>query len=994
MRCVHWVFTLFFFLLLGKVCAQDCRPQNDSMVLVDFFGATNGGSWKVRWNLNRPFKDWHGISVNQAGCVTAILLSDNNLQGNIPDLNLPFLVKLDVSDNNMLSTLPAFSKVQKLQHLNISKNRFHGSLPALKNSAGMEVLIANHNRLDGSLPDYSHMTEIQILNLANNALSGTVSFLSMMDQLSYLNLRNNNFHGNLPILHNKSNLTEIDVSQNQFSGPLPVIDRLGQMTKANFSENKLTGSFTWPKEVSVLQELNISHNRLSDTLPATGPIGKLEKFYASGNRFSGPIPHLDLPHLRELLLDGNQLTGSIPVFDDLPVLEQFSLRKNELEDVDFTHEYLNQIIFSDISENRLTFQDVVPFRNFRGGTIVLFPQKNFNFLFDSFTVTKGNNYTIKLDTDEDHFNTEYRWFQNGERINQHLNKEYFISNTIPQDAGTYTVTMTNSTFPGVSIMSDTFTLVVNCPQVIEERQIKLCPGEIFTYKGRTYDADTTFADSVFSQNEFVCDSLYLFTVETFQPDTVHAMSELCEGEVYYFGPDSLELTQSGSYLDTFTNLGGCDSIVRLDLRFRPVYHETRDVGLCPGEEFHYEDSVYHTDVDLVDSFSSIYGCDSIVTLQVRFSDPVRTTTRYDLCSGDSILLNGQYFSTSTSWTDTLSARGGCDSIATVQVVVHDQYEKTINVELCSPDTYEWQDRKLSSSGRYSDTLQTIFGCDSIVHLNLTIAPSYFSRDTIYMCPGDSVFFNTGWLTGPGIYFSERTSVSGCDSVNVLEIMLQEYAEKELVLDRCMGDTVRINEKSYTRSGMYTDTLFSETSCDTLITIDLSFTELVLMDSTIVGTGTTDSTGSITVEAGGGQAPYRYAWNTGDTTALLDSVAAGDYTLTITDSLGCSAIFELTVPVMTFVWQSVEKKSWIKVRPNFVDRSSRTSVYLDVQEGMRGSTISLYNEMGQEVSKKSFDVLESGHSMIWELGSYPAGVYYFHIREEGTSAFQVERLVVL
>lgn len=993
MKVVRLLVILFFLAYSGLVSAQDCRPQNDSMVLVDFFGATKGGSWKVKWNMNKPVRNWNGVSVNQAGCVTSITLPDNNLQGNIPDLDLPFLIKVDVSDNKMLSKLPAFSKVKNLQHLNISKNRFHGSLPLLKNSPKMEIFLANNNQLDGSIPDYSHMTELQSLNLSDNQLTGPVSLLSAMDQMNYLNISNNSLQGNMPELKNKSALTVVDLSQNKLTGDLPEVDGLRLLTKINFSGNQLTGSFIWPVNVPELKEIDISHNQLSDTIPNTGPVGKLEEFFASGNRFTGRIPSMDLPLLRQLLLSENQLTGSIPDFADLPGLEQFSFRKNELENIEFTPDFINRIVFADVSENRLTFQDVVPFRNFRGNTIGLFPQKNFHFLFDSFTVTKGNNYTIKLDTDEDHPDTDFQWFKDGDRLKLNIDKDYFISNSIPQDAGKYTVTMTNSRFPGFSILSDTFSLVVDCPQVIEERNIYLCPGESFLYKGMVYERDTMFADSVNSQSEYVCDSLYLFHIQTYKPDTVHAESELCRGEVYYFGPDSLQLTQSGSYLDTFSNLGGCDSIVMLDLKFRPSYREARDVGLCPGDSLTFQDSVYYADVELVDSFTSVYGCDSIVTLKVQFSDPIRTTTTYDLCEGDSVQLDGQYYSSPVSWTDTLSAKAGCDSISTVKVVVHKSYEKTINVKLCSPETYEWQDRKLSSSGKYSDTLRTTYGCDSIVHLNLTVSPSYSTRDTTFICQGDSVFFNKTWLNEPGIYFSEKSTVSGCDSLNVLEVMLQDYAEMNILEEICLGDTLIINDKRYTRSGVYTDTLFSEESCDTLVTIDLSFTELVIADSTIVGTGTTDSTGSIAVEADGGQAPYRYEWSTGDSTATLDSVVAGDYTLTVTDSLGCTGEFTLTVPVMTFVWQPVEKKSWISVRPNYLDRSSRTSVYLDVKESMRESKISLFNEMGQEMSRKSFDVLEPGHSIIWELGTYPAGVYYFHIREEAGAAFQVERLVV-
>lgn len=49
-----------------------------------------------------------------------------------------------------------------------------------------------------------------------------------------------------------------------------------------------------------------------------------------------------------------------------------------------------------------------------------------------------------------------------------------------------------------------------------------------------------------------------------------------------------------------------------------------------------------------------------------------------------------------------------------------------------------------------------------------------------------------------------------------------------------------------------------------------------------------NTGNIAVEISGGTPPYRYLWNSGDSTALLTGIAPGVYRLTVTDFYGCSA----------------------------------------------------------------------------------------------------------
>lgn len=50
-------------------------------------------------------------------------------------------------------------------------------------------------------------------------------------------------------------------------------------------------------------------------------------------------------------------------------------------------------------------------------------------------------------------------------------------------------------------------------------------------------------------------------------------------------------------------------------------------------------------------------------------------------------------------------------------------------------------------------------------------------------------------------------------------------------------------------------------------------------------------GSITVQAGGGSTPYQFLWNTGSTTATLDSIASGIYSVTVTDDEGCMTIID-------------------------------------------------------------------------------------------------------
>lgn len=55
-----------------------------------------------------------------------------------------------------------------------------------------------------------------------------------------------------------------------------------------------------------------------------------------------------------------------------------------------------------------------------------------------------------------------------------------------------------------------------------------------------------------------------------------------------------------------------------------------------------------------------------------------------------------------------------------------------------------------------------------------------------------------------------------------------------------------------------------------------------------------TSGHATANASGGQTPYTYAWNNGQSTATAIPLAAGLYTVTVTDGTGCTAIDSATV----------------------------------------------------------------------------------------------------
>ena len=89
---------------------------------------------------------------------------------------------------------------------------------------------------------------------------------------------------------------------------------------------------------------------------------------------------------------------------------------------------------------------------------------------------------------------------------------------------------------------------------------------------------------------------------------------ICQGESYTLG--EVQLTESGTYLDTLENQNGCDSIVALELNVIGDSFDTIDVAILEGESFEVQNQSFDEMGDYPISLSTALGCDSLVLLKL------------------------------------------------------------------------------------------------------------------------------------------------------------------------------------------------------------------------------------------------------------------------------------------------------------------------------------------------------------------------------------------
>lgn len=97
------------------------------------------------------------------------------------------------------------------------------------------------------------------------------------------------------------------------------------------------------------------------------------------------------------------------------------------------------------------------------------------------------------------------------------------------------------------------------------------------------------------------------------------------------------------------------------------------------------------------------------------------------------------------------------------------------------------------------------------------------------------------------------------------------------------------------AGTYTVTVTDNIGCLAIGSVTITAPTAVTASATATPSACgAAGTGTVSATPGGGTAPYTYTWSNGPTTQNQSNLAAGNYTVTITDSRGCTATATTTI----------------------------------------------------------------------------------------------------
>ena len=455
-------------------------------------------------------------------------------------------------------------------------------------------------------------------------------------------------------------------------------------------------------------------------------------------------------------------------------------------------------------------------------------------------------------------------------------------------------------------------------------QDTICYGDTYLWAENGQSYSSSVVDSIVLPDSNGCDSV-IFLHLTMLPEVPQTIYQdtICQGDKYTWyltGQTYTTITDTSVLL---TNINGCDSVVRLMLYVRPIQETITNMTICYGESFEWEGNIYTTTTKRSLKYQDIYGCDSIVTLNLTVIPQIPTTTLYEtICYGDTYVFAGQICDSTATYTATLASIDGCDSTVTLHLTVLPEVPITQeHATICYGDTYTWHAATYNTSGDYTTTLLDANGCDSLIMLHLTVLPEVpITQEYATICYGDTYTWHAATYNTSGDYTTTLLDANGCDSLITLHLtVLPKVPITHLYDTICNGYTYTWQGTTYNTSGDYTTTLLDANGCDSLITLHLhvlqdiqpteqhvsicygetyvwngavydqsgvystTLTSVHGCDSTVMLILTVLPQNPITEETVSIASGTSYNWH-GESYSV-----AGDYTTTLTDSHGCDSI---------------------------------------------------------------------------------------------------------
>ena len=509
--------------------------------------------------------------------------------------------------------------------------------------------------------------------------------------------------------------------------------------------------------------------------------------------------------------------------------------------------------------------------------------------------------------------------------------------------------------------SDTFYFSLKQPSIYTQN-ISICRGDSVTVFGNIHTINGIYRDSLKYAAASGCDTIVITNLTTKEPsfDTVNVT--VCSNQIPYLWNGN-NYTTSATYFYKTTNAVGCDSTAILNLSVLSNSITTIDTSICSNSlPFVFGDTSFNVNGNYTIHKTNSIGCDSTINLSLTIVQTTSSIKDTTLCpSALPFTWNGLLFNATGSQTAHFSNSRGCDSAATLNVIVLQSTSSTSDTNVCRNSLpLLWNGLNCDTVGAYTYHSNNAVGCDSLAILHLFIKDTSTSLTIKSICSNQFPFLwnGTSYNTA-GTYVFTTTNVLGCDSLAILNLTITDTSTSITDTSICSNALPFLwNSHSYNSTGKYTTHFTNFAGCDSVATLNL-----IVKDTSV-----SNDTARVCRNS------LPYYWNANN------YISTGNYTIHFNNSKGCDSTANLHLLVLdTTTSNNIESvcSNQLPFHWNGNDFYSQ-GTYLYKTKGVNGcdSIATLILTVKQiTVSTTNTIVCKNQLPYIWNAVGYNAGGTY-------------------
>ncbi|NOT37244.1 MAG: hypothetical protein HOP11_07680 [Saprospiraceae bacterium] len=363
--------------------------------------------------------------------------------------------------------------------------------------------------------------------------------------------------------------------------------------------------------------------------------------------------------------------------------------------------------------------------------------------------------------------------------------------------------------------------------IIDTFEYKLCLNDSIEIEKVWYSSTNPYGEHKYpGLGENGCDSTAIIIIQSLPLSSYQLDSTICKGGTLRIHNILFDENHTQDSVTLFSaSSTGCDSTIRISIKFNNHSSSTLDTVVCPDEEVRLHSVVLNANnptASIVLSNANQYGCDSVIQARILFKTKSYHTIDTTICRGSFVrILNRTFDEKNPTGTIILNGANyvGCDSLIDVRLQFNNHTNGKYDTTVCRNHSVVIHNQTFdlnNPSGIIQLSKANQYGCDSTVQFTLHFHPNKQSRIDTAICPGSTITINGHIFDEKKLreeIFYPSSSQHGCDSSLVVSVkVLPQYKYVDSV-EACDEYYWDLNRQSYKESGVFDILRTTKDGCD-------------------------------------------------------------------------------------------------------------------------------------------------------------------------------------